>query len=92
MKTMFATIINPITLILLLVCFTGCKDATRAQWRALGKRHKVTLYSAGGSVIREWTSTGNVSNEEHSDGWYFEDLKTHKLVEITGTIVIEVED
>ena len=73
---------------LILLC--GCKDATYAQYHALGKRHHVTLYAASGSIIKEWTSTGNISNEAQSDGWYFEDEKTHLLVEITGTIVIEV--
>lgn len=77
--------------LLVLLTVVGCKDATRAQWKAMGKRHHVTLYGATGTVIRDWWSTGNVSNEERSDGWYFEDEKTHKLVEITGTIVIEVE-
>lgn len=69
---------------------TSCKDATKAQYQALGKRHKITLYGATGTVINSWISTGNVSNSAHSDGWYFEDEKTGKLVEITGTLVIEV--
>jgi hypothetical protein len=84
-----------ITLILALVATlalatTGCKDATRAQFSALGKRHRVTLYAYDGKVIKEWISTGNVSNQHASDGWYFEDEKTHLLVEVTGTLVIEV--
>jgi hypothetical protein len=75
---------------ILALSFTlGCKDATRAQFSALGKRHKITLYS-GGKVVGEWISTGNVSNQENSDGWYFEDEKTHRLVEVAGTLVIEV--
>lgn len=73
-----------------LLTLSGCKDSTRAQLSALGKRHKVTLYGVDGKVIREWISTGNVSNQSHSDGYYFEDEKTHLLVELTGTVVIEV--
>jgi hypothetical protein len=72
----------------LAIVSSGCKDATRAQWNALGSRHKVTLYS-GGQKVGEWTSTGNVSNQSQSDGWYFEDEKTHKLIEVAGTLVIE---
>jgi hypothetical protein len=30
-------------------------------------------------------------NEKNSDGWYFEDAKTHKLVEVAGTVVFEAE-
>ena len=73
----------------LCICI-GCKDATRAQYRALGKRHNITLYAANGTVIKHWVSTGNVSNENESDGWYFEDEATRNLVEVTGTLVIEV--
>ena len=65
----------------------GCKDATRAQFSSLGKRHRVEMYS-GGQKVREWIATGNISNEEHSDGWYFEDETTGKLVEVTGQLVI----
>lgn len=41
-------------------------------------------------MIREWEATGNVSNESSSDGWFFKDEKTGLLVEVTGTLVIEV--
>jgi hypothetical protein len=67
----------------------SCKDATVAQWRSMGSRHKITMYGCDGKVIGSWTSTGNVSNEKNSDGWYFEDEQTHKLVEVTGALVIE---
>lgn len=78
-----------ITSIISLLCLTACKDSTRAQFSSLGKRHKVTLYS-GGKMVGEWVSTGNVSNQERSDGYYFEDEKSRRLVEISGTVVIEV--
>ncbi len=80
-----------ILVVALLGLLVSCKDATQAQWNALGKRHIITQYGADGVVINKWTSTGNVSNSESSDGWYFEDVVTKKLVEITGTIKIEVE-
>jgi hypothetical protein len=61
-----------------------------AQLRAMGCRHNVTLYAANGTVIKYWISTGNVSNQNASDGWFFEDEETKRLVEVTGTLVIEV--
>ena len=73
-----------------LAATVGCKDATRAQWKAMGSKHKVTVYS-GGVAVRTFTSTGNVSNEAQTDGWYFEDDATHKLVEVAGPVVIEQE-
>lgn len=71
--------------------YFGCKDSDLQQIRALGSRHKITLYGCDGHVIQQWESTGNVSNQGNSDGWYFKDEKTGKLIEITGTIVIEQE-
>ena len=80
-----------IIFVMVIVALSSCKDATTAQFNAMGKQHIVTLYGANGTPIKQWTSTGSVSNEENSDGWYFEDEATGKLVEITGTIVIEVK-
>jgi hypothetical protein len=77
--------------LLLLVLCAGCKDSDLAQLKSMGSRHHVQLLACDGHVIQEWHSTGNVSNESESDGWFFEDEKTHKLVEVTGVLVIEQE-
>lgn len=73
------------------VIMSACKDSTMAQYKALSKPHIITLYAADGNVIKSWESTGSVSNEAQSDGWFFEDKTTGKLVEVTGTIIIEVK-
>lgn len=81
-------------LIILFFCFAflySCKDATQAQYNALGKPHIIKQYGCDGKIINQWESTGSISNEEHSDGWYFEDVATGKLIEITGTVVITVK-
>jgi hypothetical protein len=57
----------------------------------MGTRHKITVYS-GGKAVAVFTSTGNVSNQDRSDGYYFEDEATKKLVEVSGTVVIEQID
>jgi hypothetical protein len=72
-----------------LLSLASCRDATVAQFKSLGSKHKVTLYGADGKVLGTWTATGNVKNESESDGWYFEDGATGKLIEVTGTIIIE---
>jgi hypothetical protein len=82
---------NLLLIIVLFFMLSSCKDSKIAQWNALGKQHIITLYSCDGHIIKQWTSTGNVSNETQSDGWYFMDVATGKLVEITGTLVIEVK-
>ena len=51
---------------------------------------KVTLYS-GGQAVRTFTSRGAVLSEENSDGYYFTDNETGKLIELEGDIVIEEE-
>lgn len=80
-----------IIIIISAIMITGCKDARQAQWDALGKAHIIKQYS-GGCLINTWESTGSVSNEDDgSDGWYFEDAATGKLIECTGTISIEVK-
>ena len=65
----------------------GCKDADRAQFRALGSEHRIIVYS-GGIAVATYESTGNVSNESSSDGWYFKDKASGKLIEVAGTLVI----
>lgn len=68
----------------------GCFDAQRAQYSAIGSKFRVTLYS-GGEAIRSWESTGKVLSEQGSDGYYFTDSKTNKLVRVSGDLVIEQE-
>ena len=76
---------------LAILALSGCKDSTISQFEALGSKHKISLYGATGTLIQSWESTGNVSNEAQSDGWYFKDAATDKLVEVTGTLIIEQE-
>jgi len=66
----------------------GCSDAAFASMGSLGESHKITLYS-GGKIVREWISTGKIENETSSDGFYFRDKSTGKLVRVTGDVVIE---
>lgn len=75
---------------LLALGLVGCKDAEIAQFKSMGSAHHIVCYS-GGVKIYEGDSTGNISNEEHSDGFFFEDAKTHKLVELSGNCVITQE-
>lgn len=66
----------------------GCTTAQRAQIGAVGGSQHVKLYSQCGTVIQEWDSDGVVHTEEASDGWYFADKTTGKLVRLSGTVVI----
>jgi hypothetical protein len=87
MKT-FARLALGLALLSTLTFTGGCTDAQMSKFGALGSRHRITLYS-GGKQVGQWTSTGAISNEEHSDGFYFKDDATNKIVRLSGTAVIE---
>jgi hypothetical protein len=66
----------------------SCTDAVKEKYLAnYGNSFKVEMYS-GGKLVREWTSTGKVSTEKESDGYFFKDKSTGKLVEVSGDVVI----
>ena len=65
----------------------SCASAQRAKVSGLGSEHRIEMYS-GGVKVREWTSTGKLSSEEKSDGYYFECKATGKLIEVCGDVVV----
>lgn len=76
--------------IILLLVLSGCSNANRAAISAWGKPHEVKCYS-GGVLIYEGSTTGKIENEEHSDGYYFQDSKTKNFITVSGNCVITVE-
>lgn len=70
-----------------LLTLASCSDAARAKFGGLGGKFKVEILS-GGQIVRTYTSTGKVMSEEKSDGYYFMDIATNKLVEVSGDIII----
>lgn len=82
MKTLYT-----ILTITFLTLSMSCTDAGRAKIGGYGDKFKIEMYS-GGQKVREWTSSGKVLSEEHSDGYYFNDTVTGKLTEISGDVVI----
>lgn len=75
-------------LVLLLIPVLGCTSSQRASFNALGSSHRVTLYS-GGKAIGSWHSRGKVHSSTQSDGYYFQDDESGKLIEVSGDVVIE---
>lgn len=73
---------------ILLIMLSGCTDAGLKQFTTLGSSGHITCYS-GGKVIYDGYSTGKIASEKQSDGWYFEDLKTGKLIRVSGDCLIE---
>lgn len=68
----------------------GCSNANVAALQAWSKPHKIVCYS-GGVEIYNGESTGKIENESSSDGYYFQDSKTHLFVTVSAQCVITVE-
>ena len=67
---------------------TSCTDAKLAKVGGLGDEFTIEMINCDGSVARTWISTGKVSSEANSDGYYFMEKGTDKLIEVTGRVVI----
>lgn len=78
-----------LSLILGVSMLTSCTDSSMSKITSLGSKHSITLYGADGKVIETWISTGKPHSEKSSDGYYFTDSKTGKLLEVCGTIIIK---
>lgn len=78
-----------VALVLVSAILGGCSNANMAKFEAIGKRHLVKCWS-GGVLIYESTTTGKIENETKSDGYYFQDEKTSKLVRVSGNCLITV--
>jgi len=65
----------------------GCTDAKMARWSNLGNSASIACYS-GGKLIYEGASTGKISSELNSDGYFFKEKSTGKLMEVSGNCVI----
>jgi hypothetical protein len=50
-----------------------------------------TIKVLGPDTVLVYHSTGKVISEENSDGYYFTDKATGKLVEVSGSVIIEQE-
>jgi hypothetical protein len=66
---------------------SGCTDAQWQQVSVLGNAGEITCYS-GGKIIYQGKSTGKISTEEGSDGWYFKEDGSGKLIRVSGACVI----
>ena len=73
---------------LLALLLNSCTDAAQAKIGGYGDEFTVELLNCDGSVSKKWESSGKVLSEENSDGYFFLDKDTGKLIEVTGNLVI----
>jgi hypothetical protein len=78
--------LKPLMFAMILSMF-GCSNANLAQFAAWGNPGHIVCYS-GGKVIYEGDSTGKISTESQSDGWYFQEKGTNQLIRVSGACVI----
>jgi hypothetical protein len=75
-------------IVLMMLAMSACTDAKMKQFTTIGSKAHVKCYSCG-VVILDTYSTGKVGTEEQSDGWYFEDQNTGKLIRTNADCVVE---
>ena len=73
--------------LVLVVLLASCTDAKQSKLNGFGKRYKIEVLN-GGQIIRTYTSSGKISSEHNSDGYYFNDEATNKLIEVSGDVII----
>ena len=78
-----------ITAAIIAATLSSCTDATRSKMGGYGDTFTVKVISC--DTVITYHSTGKVISEQHSDGYYFNDAATGKLVEVSGTVIIEQE-
>ena len=77
-----------LSILFIIVALSSCTDAEFAKIGGLGDEFTIEMINCDGSVARTWVSTGKVLSEETSDGYYFKEKGTSKLIEVTGRVVI----
>jgi hypothetical protein len=77
-----------ILMCLFAIATAGCTDAKVSKWTSIGSPGHIKCYS-GTLLIYDGVSTGKISTEKGSDGWFFKDSKTGKLVRVSSACVIE---
>lgn len=73
--------------VVMLALLGACSDAEFAKLTQLGEGQHVQCWS-GDTVIFEGDSTGKVFSEQGSDGYFFEEAGTGRLLEVSGNCIL----
>lgn len=74
-------------IVLLTITATSCTDASMGKLFSLGNKARITCRS-GGNIFLDTHSSGKVFSEKTSDGYYFTELDTGDLIEVSGDCII----
>ena len=76
-------------LLTIMATMVSCTDAEKSKLGGYGDTFTVKVL--GPDTIITYHSTGKVISERESDGYYFTNRETGKLVEVSGNVIIEEE-
>lgn len=68
------------------VALCSCTESDKARLNATDKRHTILIYS-GGNIVDMYTST-DVPRFRDGGACFFQDAKTKKSVQVSGTFII----
>lgn len=71
----------------LLLTVIGCSDGSISKLTSYGESRSIKCYSAE-KLIYSGTSTGKIQSEKSSDGYYFREKESGRLMEVSGNCVI----
>ena len=72
---------------LLLVILASCTNGEMGKLGSYGESRSIKCWS-GDRIIYSGRSTGKIDSEVNSDGYYFVEVETNKLIEVSGNCVI----
>lgn len=74
-------------LLILSSLLIGCSDGMVGKIQSYGESRSIKCYS-GTKLIYSGKSTGKIDSEDRSDGYFFVEKGTNKLMEVSGNCVI----
>lgn len=77
------------SLVAIATLMSSCTDAELGKLGGYGETYTVKVL--GPDTVITYHSTGKVISEKGSDGYYFTSKETGKLVEVSGTVIVEQE-
>ena len=82
--------LNEVYMILMLSFLFACGEQMRSLTGTVGTPASIICYS-GGTKIYEGKSTGKPASEASSDGYWWVDAQTKKLVEVSADCVFSYD-
>ena len=70
-----------------LLFLVSCSDARRSKILGFGQPRSIECYS-GEKLIYSGYSTGKINSEDGSDGYYFQEKRSGKLIEVSGNCIL----